>query len=288
MRDKRRSAKVPETFGTGTKRAASPAATGGTETRASKQAKTSEEELAKGMKLIEWLEDEWTCPITYALFVDPVEAEDGKVYERAAIEEHFATQPEGLTCLSPVKRTVMGKRLLPATWIAEAVTKMVETGLVDAESAAAWRRSKLDMVQVAALKAKAEAGDAHAMGRLGFSYRDGTRGLKRDAKEAFKWFKKAADHYDPPAATSCGVAYINGSGVARNHTRGIAMISRAAAFGSEHACSVLGWANECGHHGFDKDPEEATLWYKKMQACACKDSVDVYRERAAKWLSEHP
>ena len=73
----------------------------------------------------------------------------------------------------------------------------------------------------------------------------------------------------------------------RNHTRGIAMISRAAALGSEHACSVLGWANECGHHGFDKNPEEATLWYKKMQKCVCKDSVDVYRERAQKWLSEH-
>ena len=160
--------------------------------------------------------------------------------------------------------------------------------LADPEDAKVYKQAQQDHAQVAALRARAEAGEAHAMGRLGFSYRDGTRGLKKDPKEAFKWFKKAADLRDPPAATSCGVAYINGSGVERNHTRGISMVTIAATLGSEHACSVLGWANECGHHGFDKNPEEATRWYKEMQKCACRDSVDLYRERAMKWLREHP
>jgi len=36
-----------------------------------------------------------------------------------------------------------------------------------------------------------------------------------------------------------------------------------------------------------KNEAEATRWYKEMQTCACRDSVDVYRERAQKWLSEH-
>ena len=247
-----------------------------------------QEELANGKNFVNWLEEEWTCPITYMLFVDPVEAEDGKHYERAAIEEHFATQPDGLTCLSPVKRTVMGKRLIPATWMADAIAKMVASGLVDEENVKAWKKAKADMAQVALLTSRALEGNAHAMGRLGFSYRDGTRGLKRDPKEAFRWFKKAADLKDPPAATSCGVAYINGSGVERNHVRGIMMITIAATLGSEHACSVLGWANECGHHGFDKNPDETTRWYREMQTCVCKDSVDVYRERATDWLRDHP
>ena len=244
--------------------------------------------LKDNRAFVEWLQGESTCPIFYTLFVDPVEAEDGKIYERAAIEQHFAKHQNDAECLSPLTRQPMGKRLIPATWVANAVAKMVESGLVDQEATSVYRRAKADMAQVASFKAKAEAGDAHAMGRLGFSYRDGTRGLRKDPVEAFKWFKKAADLRDPPAATSCGVAYINGSGVERNHMRGISMVTIAATLGSEHACSVLGWANECGNHGFDKNPEETTKWYKEMQKCVCRDSVDVYRERATNWLREHP
>ena len=246
------------------------------------------DELKKHKSFVAWLEEESRCPIYRTFFVDPVEAEDGKIYERAAIEEHFAQHENDAECKSPLTNVPMGKRLMPATWVKHAVETMVESGLADLEDTKVYQRSKNDLAQVMALKAKAEAGDAHAMGRLGFSYRDGSRGLKKNPVEAFKWFKKAADLKDPPAATSCGVAYINGSGVERNHVRGIMMITIAATLGSEHACSVLGWANECGHHGFDKNEEEATRWYKEMQKCVCRDSVDVYRERAMKWLREHP
>lgn len=256
-----------------------------------KRARVAEEEAAgedSRKKTIEQLVEDWTCPITYALLVDPVVAEDGRLYERAALEEYLERKAGQVVVKSPVTNEDMGKRLIPATHVRTAITTLVEGGQVDAETATAWKQGRVNLALVSALHAKAEAGNAHAMGRLGFSYRDGTRGLRKDPKEAFKWFKKAADLRDPPAATSCGVAYINGSGVERNHTRGISMITIAATLGSEHACSVLGWANECGHHGFDKDPEEATKWYKEMQKCACRDSVDVYRERATNWLLDHP
>jgi len=234
------------------------------------------------------LVEDWTCPISYALLFDPVEAEDGRLYERAAIEEYLERKADQVMVKSPLTNQDMGKRLVPATHVKNAITRLVESGQVDAETAAAWKQARANQAQVNALRAKAEAGDAHAMGRLGFSYRDGTRGLKKDQKEAFKWFKMAADLKDPPAATSCGVAYINGAGVERNHVRGIMMITIAATLGSEHACSVLGWANECGHHGFDKNPSEATRWYREMRKCACLDSVDVYRQRATAWLLKHP
>jgi len=237
---------------------------------------------------IEDLIESWTCPITYALLFDPVEAEDGRLYERAAIEEYLERKADQVMVKSPITNEDMGKRLVPATHVKNAIASLVEAGQVDAETTAVWKQARANLAQVTALRAKAERGDPHAMGRLGFSYRDGTRGLRKDPVEAFKWFKMAADRNDPPAATSCGVAYINGAGVARNHTRGICMITVAATLGSEHACSVLGWANECGHHGFDKDAEEATRWYKKMQEVPCKDSVDVYRARAMNWLRDHP
>lgn len=239
-------------------------------------------------EFLDWLKGEWTCPITYALLVDPVEAEDGKHYERAAIEEYFGTQPNGSTCLSPMTRTVIGKRLVPARWMTEAISKMVKAHLVDEESGKAWAKARQEMAQVRVLKSKAEAGDATAMGRLAFSYRDGTRGLKRDAAEAYKWFKKAADLGDAPAATSCAIAYLNGSGVERNHSRGLSMLTFAAMLGSEHACSVFGYANENGYHGFEKDASEATRWYKQMKKCKYLDSVDAYRTRATEWLRDHP
>lgn len=253
-----------------------------------KQRRVEHVEKDRAKAILDFVED-WTCPITYALLFDPVEAEDGRLYERAAIEEYMERKAnDGMVVKSPVTNEEMGKRLVPATHVKAAITKLVESGQVDAETTATWKQARMHLAQVNALRAKAEAGDAHAMGRLGFSYRDGTRGLAKNPREAFKWFKRAADLRDPPAATSCGVAYINGSGVERNHTRGICMITIAATLGSEHACSVLGWANECGHHGFDKNPSEATRWYREMQKCACRDSVDVYRERATAWLLEHP
>ena len=42
------------------------------------------------------------------------------------------------------------------------------------------------------IKAKAEAGDADAQFNLGVMYRKG-QGMEQDYKEAFKWWKKAAD-----------------------------------------------------------------------------------------------
>ena len=38
--------------------------------------------------------DEYVCPITAELPIDPVIAEDGLCYERHAIEEWFSRQPE--------------------------------------------------------------------------------------------------------------------------------------------------------------------------------------------------
>ena len=46
--------------------------------------------------------------------------------------------------------------------------------------------------------------------------------------------------------------------------------------GSEHACSVLGWANKCGHHGFDKNPDEATNYGTRQ----CKSA-----RAATRWTS---
>ena len=245
------------------------------------------EQLANVKKLVRVLEEDWTCPITYKLFADPVEAEDGMVYERWAIEQHLL---KSLTSLSksPVTNEVMGKRIRPAPWMVNAITKMIESGLVDKEMANEWNADRSNLVSAEGLRAKAAAGDAAAMARLGFSYRDGTRGIPKNPVVAFEWFLKSANLKYASAAHACGVAYITGSGVKRCIVRGIVYITQAANWGSEHSCGVLAWANASGQWGFDHNAGDTTLWYREMQKANCRDSNDIYRDRAKAWLAMHP
>jgi hypothetical protein len=121
-----------------------------------------------------------------------------------------------------------------------------------------------------------------------------SRPLVRDTSPNFSpvtWFKRAADRLkDVRALIECGIAYINGHGVERSKIRGIAMIGMnlGAVLGSEHACGLLGRANAQGRYGLDKNPQEATRWYREMQKCDCRDSIEKTRERAAAWLREPP
>ena len=62
----------------------------------------------------------------------------------------------------------------------------------------------------------------------------------------------------------------------------------AAELGSEGACGVLGRANAEGMWGLDKDPQEATRWYREMQKCGTRNACEEMREQAAAWLREHP
>ena len=56
---------------------------------------------------------EMVCCITLELPFDPVTAEDGRVYERKAIQEYFKGKSDS-EIKSPYTRKPMGKRLFPA------------------------------------------------------------------------------------------------------------------------------------------------------------------------------
>jgi TPR repeat protein len=166
--------------------------------------------------------------------------------------------------------------------------RLVESGAISGSKADAWKQAMAEEAEVAALRVKAEGGDAVAMRSLGSAYRDGKRGLRKDATQAFTWFKRAADLKDVHGLTACGVAYINGEGVERSNSRGLIMLGMGAVLGSEAACGLLGWANADGLWGLGKNPQEATRLYREMQKCACRDSHETTREEAAAWLREHP
>lgn len=76
------------------------------------------------------------CPISYELPVDPVWAEDGNIYERECIEQHFANKQT-----SPVNNTSMGPRLIEARNITNMLQSMADAGRQD-ELLTAWTKAK--------------------------------------------------------------------------------------------------------------------------------------------------
>ena len=78
---------------------------------------------------IDEVAEEYVCPITAELPIDPVTAEDGRCYERCAIEEWFARQPQPQV-KSPVTNEPMGKRLFPAVQVRNSLKRLVESGAI--------------------------------------------------------------------------------------------------------------------------------------------------------------
>lgn len=232
--------------------------------------------------------DDFSCPITFELLHDPVRMQDGKLYEREAIAEHIARTQINGQVKSPLTNVMISVEYEPDEGMRSTIRRLVQGGVLIGEKAEAWKSRETNANMVAALRVDAAKGNAVSMARIGFSYRDGKRGLRTDPAEAFKWFMKAANLNYGPAAGAAGIAYINGSGVNRDAMRGVCMITRAAMLGSEHACGVLGWLNECGLHGLSKSEEDARYWYGHMQTGSlCKDADPWYRERATLWIAKH-
>lgn len=120
--------------------------------------------------------EELLCPITMALPVDPVTAEDGMIYERAAVRE-WIRKGNGK---SPSTNELMGPRLLPAPRVRSMIERMVKSGAISGDKADAWQQQLKDQKELQELREKAEGGDKNAMHRMAQLYRSGAPGLPKD------------------------------------------------------------------------------------------------------------
>ena len=94
---------------------------------------------------------ELVCPITLSLPFEPVIADDGKVYERSAIEEWLKQQGR-----SPSTNLPMGSRLLPALHVKNMIRTMVTSGTLTGDKADEWELRRKEEELAAAEKAAAE------------------------------------------------------------------------------------------------------------------------------------
>ena len=225
--------------------------------------------------------DTFVCPITMEYVFSPVIAEDGRVYEEAALKE-WMEKDESPTFKSPATGVYIGKAVVHSLQIRQSIEHAINSGAVDAKKASAWKRTLKEEKRFGTIKKCAENGEVNAMTTLGFTYRDGLRGQPVNMTESIKWFQKAADENDPQALTALGVLHINGKGVAKDVSKGIELLFKSADLkdGSEHACAILGESYAKGILGMSKNMSIAMQYYGKMKKCKNRDSISLYRKRA--------
>jgi len=231
--------------------------------RKAEPATTPVTDQANKFKKLEALVDdsaaEFLCAITHELPIDPVTAEDGRVYERSAIEEWLEKNEK-----SPHTNEPMGGMLFPATQVKNLIASMVRSGALSGDKAGAWQKKLEEEKVVEEYRRKAEAGDLQAMMQLGGIYRKGINGITADPAQCFKWTKRAADLDHPPGIAALATCYYHGFGASKNHPRTLVLLTQAATMGCGYACLVLALAyDDQKGPQLPKDRECARYWAKK-------------------------
>jgi len=251
--------------------------------RAAAEAEDETAQLRRHKSAFEEAVNEFLCPITFSLPVDPVMAEDGNVYERSAIEEWLEQQLK-----SPVTNLAMGTRLLPALRVKNMIRTMVSSGALTGDKVDAWKLKLKEEEEVAETLRKAEAGENWAMRKLGHWYEHGKKGLAEDEAKAFEWYKKSHEAGNASGTYGLGTCYLVGVGVPKCPMRANTLLSDAAARSSKCACYTLGRAYADGLCGFPKDETMARRYYSMVASASIVDLIGNANEKAATWLREHP
>ena len=119
----------------------------------------------------------------------------------------------------------------------------------------------LDLLDLATLQQRAEAGDAAAQTELADRYQRGI-GLRADSSQAATWYLKSAQQGNAAAELSIAQAYRDGVGVCLDDVQALLWFRKAAEQGNAIAQWHVGEAYAFGR-GAPKDPVQAHIWLKR-------------------------
>ena len=111
------------------------------------------------------------------------------------------------------------------------------------------------------LRQRALNGDVMSQRLLGLDY-DGGHGVRRDYKEAAKWYQLAANRNDPISQNNLGSLYQYGLGNPVNYIKAATLYQQSAAQGFAIAESNLGYMYDNGL-GVVADKSAAVKWYRQ-------------------------
>ena len=117
-------------------------------------------------------------------------------------------------------------------------------------------------LNLAALKKRADHGDAQAELTLGESYYLGANGAIQDLTQAAAYFHKAAQQGNAEAQFYFGIMNLNGQGVPQDAAQGAAWYRKAAEQGNVEAQYSLASLYVAGQ-GVPADDAQAVVWYRK-------------------------
>ena len=216
--------------------------------------------------------EEFKCPITNELPLDPVLAEDGKVYERSAIETWLQNNQR-----SPLTNEAIGNRLTPATQIKNIIKCMVEGNALPEDKVKAWKKRIAEQDEVAELRTKAEGGDAEAAYELGRWLEDGKKGLRKDHAKAFAMYQQSAKGGHAKGMGALASSYYHGRGVEMNDALALRWGAAGAALDNGRAMVTLGNMYANGRGGLPKDYEEALKLRMRGYERSHSNSGSLYR-----------
>ena len=104
--------------------------------------------------------------------------------------------------------------------------------------------------------------DAVAQFNLGTMYANG-EGVQKNAAEAIKWYRRAAEQGVAEASFNLGVIYGTGDGVPENDAEAFKWYRRAAEGGLAVAQLKLGLIYALGDEGVPENDAEAFKWYRR-------------------------
>jgi len=89
------------------------------------------------------------------------------------------------------------------------------------------------------IRSKADAGDAYSQYLMGWSYANGSNGVKADYSQALPWFKKAGANGFAAAAYFAGWMYYYGEGVPQNLSEALSWFQKATDLGMSEASQMV-------------------------------------------------
>lgn len=143
-------------------------------------------------KAINNVTEEFLCPITRELLVDPVIATDGILYEKGAILKWFSCENT-----SPCTRKNISKCLIPAISVKNSIKILVEAGVVHGNVSTVWKRNMKNHEFIKGLREKIENNDLTSLAYLAKFYECGLFGLPRDVDEATLLYNQGIQLGDP-------------------------------------------------------------------------------------------
>ncbi len=195
------------------------------------------------------------------------------------------------SCATPQPRGNGGTQPVSSDSEVNAIRAKAEQGDTDAEFALGslydtGRNVKKDQKEaVRWFMRAAKKGHSGAQNSLGSMYQAG-EGVPRDYAEAARWYTLAAKQNNATAQMNLGYMYDKGLGVPKDNRRAIELYTQAAERGKIGAMLNLGMMFAKGEPNVDRDPVQAFMWLDLCRHYAKQTGDAALAERAGGYVSQ--